>query len=427
MNSAAETESHKEMLRPLLADSFRNHLTVVIGYSGEADAAFKVMEEEFNSHQNLIWLGYEAEPKPHLRKLLSKDYAFYIGECDFDRAMIELADALGCWPPEVIQNPPRHILEELVEVSDYPVASETGIDLLTSTRRRLADAANHWDSGKDAEARAQEAVISETSPEPVSELEALSEKEVEARAWASYKMAVDLMKEAALHHLGDPKALEKPIAMYENALALKPDMHQAMTGSATLMVLQANSSKDKKYAAARLEEARKKLVAANKIAPDNVTTLRGLGITLSTQARTLNGEDALRTLSDGATLFERALELDPENRGVIQSYLNNRLLQIHHLAPEERKTALDGAERLAERLTNLTGKASYNKACIYAYRGDVEASLNELKACIRDDTLPSREHIQEDKDLEILRDQPEFEMVLNAAKTRDEKARASSA
>ena len=38
MNSSEETTAHKEALRPLLADSLRNHLTIVMGYSGEADA-----------------------------------------------------------------------------------------------------------------------------------------------------------------------------------------------------------------------------------------------------------------------------------------------------------------------------------------------------------------------------------------------------
>jgi NAD-dependent SIR2 family protein deacetylase len=126
MNSDAETAQHKEALRPLLADSLRNHLIIVVGYSGEADSAFSVMEEEFNSHKNLIWLGFEEEPKEHLRGLLSKDYVHYIGGCDFDTSMIDIAEKLGCWPPEVMKNPPAHILAELSTVVDYPAKAEEG-------------------------------------------------------------------------------------------------------------------------------------------------------------------------------------------------------------------------------------------------------------------------------------------------------------
>ena len=159
MNSQSETEAHKELLRPLLADSVRNHTTIIIGYSGVADPAFSVISEEFNSNTDLIWLGYSAEPAKNLQSLLKKDYAHYIGSCDFDRTMITLAEELGCWPPEIIKNPPKHVLAELGEVVEYPVHEEMKLDILTSTRRRLEQIGNAWDDQRDDESLLQDAFL----------------------------------------------------------------------------------------------------------------------------------------------------------------------------------------------------------------------------------------------------------------------------
>ena len=66
LNSEKETAGHKENLRTLLADTVRNHVTIVIGYSGISDPALEVIKEEFNSNRDLIWLGYGKEPHPGL-------------------------------------------------------------------------------------------------------------------------------------------------------------------------------------------------------------------------------------------------------------------------------------------------------------------------------------------------------------------------
>lgn len=44
MNSGDETVRHQDILRPLLADSVRNHLTLIVGYSGESDPALTLIE-----------------------------------------------------------------------------------------------------------------------------------------------------------------------------------------------------------------------------------------------------------------------------------------------------------------------------------------------------------------------------------------------
>lgn len=61
----------------------------------------------------------------------------------------------------------------------------------------------------------------------------------------------------------------------------------------------------------------------------------------------------------------------------------------------------------------ITDKANYNLACIYALQGRIDEALNELEACKRDGTLPSKEHILEDKDLKALHNEPKFQKLLD--------------
>jgi SIR2-like domain len=91
LNTEDETRRHKEALRPLLTDTVRNEVTVVAGYSGEADGALDLIQEAFNSNTRLLWLGRNDTAPAHLQKLLAKNYADYFSDCDFDITMIKLA------------------------------------------------------------------------------------------------------------------------------------------------------------------------------------------------------------------------------------------------------------------------------------------------------------------------------------------------
>ena len=238
MNSAAETEAHKEALRPLISDSVRHHLTIVAGYSGLSDPALQVLEDEYDAQTNLIWLGYENEARPHLSRLLAKPYATYVGGCDFDITMMEIARELGCWPPMLFSNPPRHVLQELEEVTEYPPQPESSFDLLTSTRKRLSDAGDIWAEGGGTEARSQLAFLSGEAQEEVQSYEHLSEAERETRAWAAFSegnkrfdIAESLTGDARV--AGFKAACEK----YAEAIRIKPDMLEAFNNWGNALTL----------------------------------------------------------------------------------------------------------------------------------------------------------------------------------------------
>lgn len=415
MNSDSETIAHKEVLRPLLADSLRNHLTIVIGYSGEADAAFTVMEDEFNSHQNLIWLGYETEPKPHLAQLLSKDYAFYVGGCDFDRTMIDLAETLGCWPPEVIKNPPRHILSQLKEVSSYPVGPEVGKDLLTSTRRRLNEAADGWEGSKDGEAKAQEALISGTAPEnPTSAVP--SEGEKEARAWSYARNGISKLNEAKQNSAGTKRDIlyNEAVGHFEKALKMKPDLHQIQAALASTYMAQS------RYADRPSEKGKLEKLALDYFRrsyeqnPDYAPMLAGYAHALTMAAERKKGAAAKEMIAQAGQYFEKLRASDDVDSTYLAAYLNYLLVKNRVLQDDENQTSLlSEAELIRRRLREATGKPSYNGACLLALRGEYDSAIEELVACEKTQTLPNVSLLIDDPDLDGLRDDERFMRLLD--------------
>jgi len=64
LNTDQETQDHKRNLHPILSDTVRTRNTIVFGYSGEADASFETLQDEFDSFHRLI-LAYPLDAHTH--------------------------------------------------------------------------------------------------------------------------------------------------------------------------------------------------------------------------------------------------------------------------------------------------------------------------------------------------------------------------
>lgn len=370
MNSESETETHKELLRPLLADSVRNHTTIVIGYSGSADPAFAVMTDEFNSNMNLLWLGYSPEPAQNLSQLLSKDYAHYIGSCDFDRTMIEIAEELGCWPPEIVKNPPMHVLAELTEVVEYPVHREKQIDVLTSARRRLEQIAAVWDEQKDDESLVQDAFLSR-KPLSVGEPgKNVTKSELESRIWLEVRFGDDLAERA-------------------------------------------DNTDDKGERQELLSEAAKHYKKALSYRSDIPEVLNNWGLMLAEEARRLTGKEAARYFHLAYKKYAKSIELAPNNRRTLENWGVALMDESDQLEGANRMQHLaDAAEKLSKG-REISGLPSYNLACVFALHGQLEKALDELMDCVKKGVAPSRKMIEGDEDLAGLRTNSRFGELLD--------------
>ncbi|MEO1405597.1 MAG: SIR2 family protein [Pseudomonadota bacterium] len=415
MNSDKETEKHKEALRPLLSDSVRNHLTLVIGYSGEADPAFKIITEEYSSNTRLFWLGHGEDPRPHLKPLLEKNYAEYIGKCDFDQTMIQLARGLNCWPPSVLDNPPLHVLEELKDVVDFPGEDSEGHDILSATRERLQDAAETWDAERTSLGRVETAVLKGETPEPTVENEVISDKERDLRAWAVIRQGVALAEEAKI--LSASESAEKFTEAgqkYATALNIKSDKHEAYFNWGIALADEAKMLSGSERLE-KLRESGEKFSAALDIKSNMYEAFHNWANVLGDEAELLNGSERFDKFREAESKYAASLDIKPDDYTVLSSWGSTILDHANFLSGAERTAKLEEAEEKVGRARDLKGHAIYNFACLLACRGKISEALDELEACLKAGTLPSAEHLREDTDMDPLRDEPRFKALLKKA------------
>ena len=457
MNTDEETRQHAEALRPVLADSLQNHLTLVIGYSGEADGAFRVIEEELGERNRLIWMGHSKTARGHLSELLKNEYVTYVGECDFDMTMIALARGLGCFPPEIVTNPSQHVLDALQEVVKYPGKHEQEIDILTNTRSRLANSAEHWAEETSAEGAAQLAVVTGeevSAGDPTS----MTKDEKAARLFLDiqagnelYDVAVTLPQEQALAKLAE--AREKYLA----AIAVDPTSAMAQYNLGVAMLREAERL-PAEQAKATFAKARKQFELADKLRKKDFDTLFNWGFAYSEEAKLATGAEARKKYALAYEKYALADKVNPDHGDLTYSWGTSLIEEAEDLPDDEAFAKLEEAyvkfeaaqkinpqdsrirENWGAALTDearrrkgakkaelfekaraklletkaLIGKPNYNFACLLALKGEPDAALDELEACLKDGTLPDDHHLEDDEDLAVLRDNPRFNALRNA-------------
>lgn len=145
LNTEKEVEKHRESMKAVFADAGRSRTWIVAGYSGDNDPVFEQLSAVERFAYGLYWVGYKDQsPSDNLKqKLLGEEKeAYYLsGGYDADRFFIELAQKLGCFPPQFIASPFEHLLEQLEPLTDFPLKdSEQQEDILKNTRSLIQQA-----------------------------------------------------------------------------------------------------------------------------------------------------------------------------------------------------------------------------------------------------------------------------------------------
>lgn len=311
LNTEEETQEHAEKLKPLLVDSLQNHVTIIAGYSGLADAAFDIMKDAFNARNYLFWLGYEDKPNEHLRPLLAKKYAFYVGKSDFDLTMIKLARARGnCWPPGIISNPPDYVTSLLAPLPNFPVHEEEQTDLLNDTRQKLKQLSDKWNETKGPLGQVETAILSGQSPES-SNVDVASSPEIrKMAAWAYAQVGDRFFDEAAVleGHARRDKLSNAGI-QYEKAVHLDPDMYTAFANWGNTLVEEAKILPEKQ-SHSKFFEAYEKYEKAVSI-QSSYNTLYNWGNAINDEANILKGYKRQHKLSEACEKYRQATALEP--------------------------------------------------------------------------------------------------------------------
>ncbi len=319
LNTDEETQKHKDALRPLISDTIRNNITIVIGYSGEADAAFDLFQSEYNSHNRLVWLGYSAEPGKHLKPLLDQDYAEYIGDCDFDQTMMSIATELGVWPPAIFGNPMNHLLDELSLVKKFPLNGQAEeFDVLKRTTSRLLGFSKQWDAEKQPDDEAFSSLIdgkrgSLSADWLLENYDVLSEEARNAISWDIIRQA-DIVSEEAISLSGKAASdrFTESYAKYAAALEVKPDQDAALNNWGNTLAEEAKTLIGN-AAGEKFAESYAKYAAALAIKPDDHEILFNWGVALSDEATTLSGVAAAKKFAETYAKYAAAMEVKQDD------------------------------------------------------------------------------------------------------------------
>ncbi|MEJ2898850.1 SIR2 family protein [Acinetobacter sp. NS-4] len=140
-NSDIDTEKQAEKLKTFIKNTINNSPTLFIGYSGGADAFFKLVEENFIGQHRLFWIDYSKEPNNNVKEFIeiNPNHRNFIGEQDADRFLLELAIELKCFPTELFKDPIKHLKGVCEVVNQFPLpTSDSEIDILEDTKKTLA-------------------------------------------------------------------------------------------------------------------------------------------------------------------------------------------------------------------------------------------------------------------------------------------------
>ena len=147
------------------------------------------------------------------------------------------------------------------------------------------------------------------------------------------------------------------------------------------------------------------------------------GFALLHHAKLKAGEAAAALYQEAISKFAFCLTLEPHYLGAAidggVAYMD--LARIKGAKPEDH--LYDMAEEQFEKANAIqAGSASYNQACIYAFRGDETACLNALEESRDRGYLPKVDDIMNDPDIAAVKELPWFVEFIEAVKTKKEAA-----
>lgn len=436
LNSDGETQQHVENIRPLIRDTLQNNSLLVIGYSGVSDAVFPLLQEEYKGRERLWWAGYEDECN-HLTQSIfenNKRTAEYLGGCDADRFLIELAQELKCFPPKLFKDPYGHILEELNPVTEFPLlgsSDSSATDILRNLRIKLTkaqqveidviDDLNNFMMQGDWKTILEKAdetntdhhknlswaytvygdILSDTA-------EALNNMDIFSQSFEKYKKATEIKPDFyeafnnwgySLYNLAklkdDEYFFKQAIEKYTQAVTIKPDNQEIIFNWGNALIDLATLTESESLA----EQSIEKYKQVTNIRNENHTVFNNWANALLCLGKLQKDENLFRQSFEK---YKTSIAIKP-NYALAYDNWGNALLGLYAL--DKNIQHVDDAIELLESLEKLDNERVYNLACAYACKGNLEKCKEKLFHCKSKNTLPKnpKTHLQEDMDLENIR------------------------
>jgi Tfp pilus assembly protein PilF len=149
--------------------------------------------------------------------------------------------------------------------------------------------------------------------------------------------------------------------------------------------------------------------------PRDHESLNVWGTVLSVQAKTKSGAEADDLFEQAGQKYEAALTIKPDDHEVLNNWGSALVKQAKTKTGKEAERLLaQAAEKLlaAEQLSE--GSAAYILARLAALQGEREQCRHWLEKSQAAGTLPSRSQLEEDSDLESVREEEWFQRLVNS-------------
>ena len=347
LHTEEEVNALSKALEPVFEDAGKGRMWLVVGYSGDNDPVFEHLAKVPEFDYGLFWLTYrDQQPAAHVqnRLLVQGKQAYYVSGYDADEFFVELAQKLECFPPDLISRPFTH-MDRLLEML-------TPVEL--SASRKASEEFDFVAKTRELVGAAINRYEESSPPMEDDAEEQASLKSIIATQKAL--LAGDLTE--AVHLISKLSTAKDPEVERLNAWAYIMSGNQDI--AAANRSIESIEEADRLYALAG-----EKYQAALAIKPDKHEALYNWGNALSDQAKTKQGEEADR-------LFELA------------------------------------DEKLREAETVHPGSGAYNLACIASLTHSEILAKEWLGLAKEKGTLPGRDHLVNDKDLDNVRNCPWF-------------------
>ncbi len=434
LNTPEECDILSTHLAPVFQDAGSGRSWIVVGYSGENDPVFDQLADVECFDHNLYWVGNkDNEPALHLRErlLISGKYAHYVNGFDADDFFVTLAQKLGCFPPDFVGEPFTHLDNLLEMVTPYTLPGQDAeTDVTKDARDLIQRAIERYESVPEViEPEVALDAVSTTAMKLQSVLMAGKYDEIIAQVagregelppefvysvtWA-YVYQGDALSDHALTKSGQEadQLFELAGQKYQAALDIKPDMDEALYNWGNALSDHA-LTKSGEEADQLFKLSRQKYRTAFDIKPGDFDTLYNWGFVLSDHARTKSGEEADQLFELAGQKYQAALVIKPDDHVVLDNWGMALNEQAKTKTGKEADRLYKEAREKCTRANEISpGSGSYNLACRSALIGEEEECRKWLEDAYQHGELESREHLENDSDMDSVREREWFKEFL---------------
>lgn len=318
INTPSEFEENAKRIAPVFQEAVKGRVWIVVGYSGDKDPVFERLANVDRFDYGLYWVSYlDRPPLQDVReRLLEADKdGFYIKGYDADDFLVKLAHGLNCFPPHFVSRPFSYLNDLLAPLTSYSLPTDIkiplafGVDDSQGDNPSVSEAFSPTTTGVSsvldvmgpAKQMIQKAVNEIEGGGMLAEQQPMSEEDI-----AIERNALSLLMAGE----------------YDKVITLRPEYEknprpQLSSHIAWAYVMQgiaiAEQAKETTGEAADdlLTQAYEKFQAALAIKPDMKEALNNCGVTLYLQAENKTRAEADRLFDLAYDYLSRALQVDP--------------------------------------------------------------------------------------------------------------------